>query len=90
MVSSPFLQYPKSIPTLALFGAKDRSVKKFIRIHQLETMPSTAPLHITRGSREPVIEMPVKNQLQGMLAVFEPLDRAQSKKNFEPSFVKIG
>jgi hypothetical protein len=36
------------------------------------------------------IEMPVKNQLQGMLAVFEPLDRAQSKKNFEPSFVKIG
>jgi hypothetical protein len=25
-----------------------------------------------------------------MLAVFEPLDRAQSKKNFEPSFVKIG
>jgi hypothetical protein len=23
--------------------------------------------------------MPVKNQLQGMLAVFEPLDRAQSK-----------
>jgi hypothetical protein len=38
----------------------------------------------------PVLEMPVKNQLQGMLAVFEPLDRAQSKKNFEPSFVKIG
>ena len=38
----------------------------------------------------PWIEMPVKNQLQGMLAVFEPLDRAQSKKNFEPSFVKIG
>ena len=37
-----------------------------------------------------VLEMPVKNQLQGMLAVFEPLDRAQSKKNFEPSFVKIG
>ena len=37
-----------------------------------------------------LIEMPVKNQLQGMLAVFEPLDRAQSKKNFEPSFVKIG
>jgi hypothetical protein len=36
------------------------------------------------------VEMPVKNQLQGMLAVFEPLDRAQSKKNFEPSFVKIG
>jgi hypothetical protein len=36
------------------------------------------------------LEMPVKNQLQGMLAVFEPLDRAQSKKNFEPSFVKIG
>jgi hypothetical protein len=34
--------------------------------------------------------MPVKNQFQGMLAVFEPLDRAQSKKNFEPSFVKIG
>jgi len=34
--------------------------------------------------------MPVKNQLQRMLAVFEPLDRAQSKKNFEPSFVKIG
>jgi hypothetical protein len=33
--------------------------------------------------------MPVKNQLQGMLAVFEPLDRAQSKKTFEPSFVKI-
>ena len=31
------------------------------------------------------VEMPV-----GMLAVFEPLDRAQSKKNFEPSFVKIG
>jgi hypothetical protein len=25
-----------------------------------------------------------------MLTVFEPLDRAQSKKNFEPSFVKIG
>jgi hypothetical protein len=24
------------------------------------------------------VEMPVKNQLQGMLAVFEPLDRAQS------------
>ena len=37
----------------------------------------------------PEIEMPVKNQLQGMLAVFEPIDRAQSKKNFEPSFVKI-
>ena len=37
-----------------------------------------------------LIEMPVKNQLQGMLEVFEPLDRAQSKKNFEPSFVKIG
>jgi hypothetical protein len=37
----------------------------------------------------PEIEMPVKNQLQGMLAVFESLDRAQSKKNFEPSFVKI-
>jgi hypothetical protein len=37
-----------------------------------------------------ILEMPVKNQLQGMLAVFEPLDRAQSKKNFEPSFVKIG
>ena len=37
-----------------------------------------------------MVEMPVKNQLQGMLAVFEPLDRAQSKKNFEPSFVKIG
>ena len=36
------------------------------------------------------VEMPVKNQLQGMLAVFEPLLRAQSKKNFEPSFVKIG
>jgi hypothetical protein len=36
------------------------------------------------------VEMPVKNQLQGMLAVFEPLDRAQPKKNFEPSFVKIG
>ena len=36
------------------------------------------------------VEMPVKNQLQGMLAVFEPLDRSQSKKNFEPSFVKIG
>ena len=36
------------------------------------------------------IEMSVKNQLQGMLAVFEPLDRAQSKKNFEHSFVKIG
>ena len=36
------------------------------------------------------IEMPVKNQLQGMLAVFEPLNRAQSKKTFEPSFVKIG
>ena len=35
------------------------------------------------------VEMPVKNQLQGMLAVFEPLDRSQSKKNFEPSFVKI-
>jgi hypothetical protein len=35
------------------------------------------------------LEMPVKNQLQGMLAVFEPIDRAQSKKNFEPSFVKI-
>jgi hypothetical protein len=34
------------------------------------------------------VEMPVKNQLQGMLA--EPLDRSQSKKNFEPSFVKIG
>jgi hypothetical protein len=34
--------------------------------------------------------MPVKNQLQGMLAVFEPLDRAQSKKTFEPSFVKSG
>jgi hypothetical protein len=29
-----------------------------------------------------IVEMPVKNQLQGMLAVFEPLDRAQSKKNF--------
>ena len=29
-------------------------------------------------------EMPVKDQLQGML------DRAPSKKNFEPSFVKIG
>jgi hypothetical protein len=27
----------------------------------------------------PFVEMPVKNQLQGMLAVFEPLDRAQSK-----------
>jgi hypothetical protein len=39
---------------------------------------------------ENMLEMPVKNQLQGMLAVFEPLDRAQSKKNFEPSFVKIG
>jgi hypothetical protein len=38
----------------------------------------------------PTVEMPVKNQLQGMLTVFEPLDRAQSKKNFEPSFVKIG
>jgi hypothetical protein len=25
-----------------------------------------------------------------MLAVFQPLDRAQSKKTFEPSFVKIG
>jgi hypothetical protein len=62
MVSSPFLQYPKSIPTLALFGAKDRSVKKFIRIHQLETMLSTSPLHtgITRGSREPVIAHLVK------------------------------
>jgi hypothetical protein len=43
------IAYPKSIPTLALFGAKDRSVKKFIRIHQLETMPSTAPLHIQTG-----------------------------------------
>jgi hypothetical protein len=30
-----------------------------------------------------MLEMPVKNQLQGMLAIFEPLDRAQSKKNFE-------
>jgi hypothetical protein len=29
-------------------------------------------------------EMPVKDQLQGML------DRAPSKKNFEPSFVNIG
>jgi hypothetical protein len=38
----------------------------------------------------PTVEMPVKNQLQGMLTVFEPLDRAQSNKNFEPSFVKIG
>jgi hypothetical protein len=38
----------------------------------------------------PTVEMPVKNQLQGMLTVFEPLDRAQSKKNFKPSFVKIG
>jgi hypothetical protein len=31
-----------------------------------------------------MVEMLVKNQLQGMLAVFDPLDRAQSKKNFEP------
>ena len=31
-----------------------------------------------------MVEMPVKSQLQGMLAVFKPLDRAQSKKNFEP------
>jgi hypothetical protein len=37
-----------------------------------------------------LLEMPVKIQLQGMLTVFEPLDRAHSKKNFEPSFVKIG
>ena len=37
-----------------------------------------------------MLEMPVKNQLQGMPAIFEPLDRAQSKKNFEPSFGKIG
>ena len=28
------------------------------------------------------VEIPVQKQLQGMLAVFEPLDRAQSKKNF--------
>ena len=47
-------------------------------------------VHITESSSVPDLEMPVKNQLQGMLAVFEPLDRAQSKKNFEPSFVKIG
>jgi hypothetical protein len=45
---------------------------------------------IFRNVVQTTIEMPVKNQLQGMLAVFEPLDRAQSKKNFEPSFVKIG
>jgi hypothetical protein len=32
--------------------------------------------------------MPIKNQLQGMLAVFEPLDRTQSKKNFEPYYFK--
>jgi hypothetical protein len=31
-----------------------------------------------------------QKSITGVLAVFEPLDRAQSKKNFEPSFVKIG
>jgi hypothetical protein len=45
---------------------------------------------IPSETSEVLVEMPVKNQLQGMLTVFEPLDRAQSKKNFEPSFVKIG
>jgi hypothetical protein len=50
-----------------------------------------SPGHQNGGQpKRPRVEMPVKNQLQGMLAVFEPLDRAQSKKNFEPSFVKIG
>jgi hypothetical protein len=32
-------------------------------------------------NRNLTLEMPVKNQLQGMLAVFGPLDRAQSKKS---------
>jgi hypothetical protein len=54
--------------------------------HDKVVMPAKSEM-IIRGA---VVEMPVKNQLQGMLAVFEPLDRAQSKKNFEPSFVKIG
>jgi hypothetical protein len=35
------------------------------------------------------VEIPVQKQLQGMLAVFEPLYRAESKKNFEPSFEKF-
>jgi hypothetical protein len=35
-----------------------------------------------------VVEIPVRNQLQGVLAVFEPLDRAQSKKTFEQTVIK--
>lgn len=35
------------------------------------------------------IEMAVQNQLQRMCTLYEPLDRAQSRMNIEPSFVKI-
>jgi hypothetical protein len=35
------------------------------------------------------VEIPVQKQIHGMIAVFEPLYRAESKKNFEPSFEKF-
>ena len=62
-------------------GTNKQTVKNVTRLGKKD---------VDSDNPRPMIEMPVKNQLQGMLAVFEPLDRAQSKKNFEPSFVKIG
>ena len=62
-------------------GTNKQTVKNVTRLGKKD---------VDSDNPRPMIEMPVKNQVQGMLAVFEPLARAQSQKNFEPSFVKIG
>jgi hypothetical protein len=58
--------------------------------HTVGTVPNPIKKIVQRDKINNLnVEMPVQKQLQGMLAVFEALYRADSKKNFEPSFEKF-